>query len=275
MRTAFLALFFATAAAPATATSDPNGDGQNWRNASRANSAERAQARAERRTDSEAQAEPQAQARPRQGWRGPASPLVQPDALLERRRARRGDPTTEQGPDAPAAGQLLPRRGEQSDNLDSIRNWRREERQQLRDVQVRTRPGSRPSAVITPPPGARPDVQAPAPVRVSRHRDDGRDWHRRWRDDRRYDWRRYRERNRWLFNLGYYYDPFGWSYRRYPIGWRLWPSYYDVDHWLHDPWRYRLPPSYGRYRWVRYWDDALLVDIYSGRVVDVIYDFFW
>ena len=32
---------------------------------------------------------------------------------------------------------------------------------------------------------------------------------------------------------------------------------------------------HGPYRWVRYYDDVLLVDIYSGEVVDVIYDFFW
>ena len=32
---------------------------------------------------------------------------------------------------------------------------------------------------------------------------------------------------------------------------------------------------YGPYRWVRYYDDVLLVDVYSGEVVDVIYDFFW
>jgi hypothetical protein len=169
----------------------------------------------------------------------------------------------------------MPRREPPAESGDSVSDWRRQERQTLRDVQVRTRPSARPSAVIKPPPGARPDVQAPAPVRVSRHREDGREWHREWRGDGRYDWRRYRERNRWLFRLGSYYDPFGWNYRRYPIGWRLWPSYYDVDHWLDDPWRYRLPPAYGRYRWVRYWDDALLVDIYSGRVVDVIYDVFW
>jgi hypothetical protein len=36
-----------------------------------------------------------------------------------------------------------------------------------------------------------------------------------------------------------------------------------------------LPPVYGPYRWVRYWDDALLVDVRSGRVVDVIHNFFW
>lgn len=78
-----------------------------------------------------------------------------------------------------------------------------------------------------------------------------------------------------MFQLGYYYDPFGWSYRRYPIGWRLWPSYYEVDYWLNDPWMYRLPPAYGPYRWVRYWDDALLVNIHTGQVVDVVHNFFW
>ncbi|WP_342449817.1 RcnB family protein [Sphingomonas jejuensis] len=36
-----------------------------------------------------------------------------------------------------------------------------------------------------------------------------------------------------------------------------------------------MPPAYGSYRWVRYYDDALLVDVRSGYVVDVIYDFFW
>ena len=38
---------------------------------------------------------------------------------------------------------------------------------------------------------------------------------------------------------------------------------------------YRLPPAWGPYRWVRYWDDALLVDTRTGMVVDVIYSFFW
>jgi hypothetical protein len=28
-------------------------------------------------------------------------------------------------------------------------------------------------------------------------------------------------------------------------------------------------------RWIRYYDDALLVDIRDGYVVDVIHDFFW
>lgn len=96
-----------------------------------------------------------------------------------------------------------------------------------------------------------------------------------WRHDDRYNWRDYRNRNRSLFRLGIYYDPFGWNYRRFNIGWRLWPSHYGSRYWLNDPWQYRLPQTYGPYRWVRYWDDALLVNIYTGEVVDMIPNFFW
>ena len=41
------------------------------------------------------------------------------------------------------------------------------------------------------------------------------------------------------------------------------------------PYAYRLPEAYGPYRWVRYYNDALLVDIRDGRVVDVVNDIFW
>ncbi|MEO6247249.1 MAG: RcnB family protein [Sphingomicrobium sp.] len=104
---------------------------------------------------------------------------------------------------------------------------------------------------------------------------EGRQWTNDWRRDSRYDWRRYRQHNRSIFNLGRYYDPFGWGYRRVSIGFRLYAGYYQSNYWLDDPWQYRLPPVYGPYRWVRYYDDALLIDIYSGQVVDVIEGFFW
>ena len=100
-------------------------------------------------------------------------------------------------------------------------------------------------------------------------------WDRDWRHDHKYDWWGYRNRYRTLYHLGGYYDPYGWNYRRWSIGYSLWPSYYGSNYWLDDPWMYRLPPAYGPYRWVRYYDDALLVDIYTGRVVDVVYGFFW
>jgi Ni/Co efflux regulator RcnB len=55
----------------------------------------------------------------------------------------------------------------------------------------------------------------------------------------------------------------------------MWPSYYRSSYWLSDPWRYRLPYAPPGYRWIRYYDDLVLVDTWDGRVVDVIYDFFW
>ena len=108
-----------------------------------------------------------------------------------------------------------------------------------------------------------------------RHSSSGAQWATHWRNDRRYDWHDWRNRHRTSFHIGFYSDPFGFGYQRMGYGWQLWPSYYQSNYWLRDPWQYRLPPVYGPYRWVRYWDDAVLVDIYSGEVVDVIYDFFW
>jgi Ni/Co efflux regulator RcnB len=100
-------------------------------------------------------------------------------------------------------------------------------------------------------------------------------WSNQWRGDRNYDWRRHREHNRSVYRLGYYRDPYGSRYRRFSIGFSLFPSYYQSSYWLDDPYMYRLPPAYGPYRWVRYYEDALLVNIYTGQVVDVVYDFFW
>lgn len=100
-------------------------------------------------------------------------------------------------------------------------------------------------------------------------------WTNNWRHDRRYDWNSYRNYHRSTFRIGIYYDPFGWNYRPWSIGSYMYPSYYDQSFWLNDPWQYRLPPAYGPYRWVRYWDDALLVNIYTGQVEDVIHNFFW
>lgn len=107
------------------------------------------------------------------------------------------------------------------------------------------------------------------------NRDRDRRWSSHWRSDRRYDWRRHRDHNRSIFRIGRYYDPYRYGYRRFSIGFSLWPNYYQSNYWIDDPWMYRLPPAYGPYRWVRYYDDALLVNIYSGQVVDVIHSFFW
>ncbi|MCP5397341.1 MAG: RcnB family protein [Sphingomonadaceae bacterium] len=79
-----------------------------------------------------------------------------------------------------------------------------------------------------------------------------------------------------MYRLGRYYAPYrDYYYSRISIGFYLDSLFYSNRYWVSDPWQYRLPPVYGPYRWVRYYDDVMLVDIYSGEVVDVIYDFFW
>ena len=113
------------------------------------------------------------------------------------------------------------------------------------------------------------------PLRAERHRRDRPNWSTSWRHNNRYDWHNWRKRHRSLFRLGFYFDPFGWNYRPYSIGWRLWPSYYSSRYWLNDPWHYRLPYAPPGYRWIRYYNDAILVDTWNGEVVDVIYNFFW
>lgn len=108
------------------------------------------------------------------------------------------------------------------------------------------------------------------------YRGNYRDWNRNWRDNSRYDWRSYRSRYHDRYRLGRYYSPYrDWGYSRLRVGVYLAPLFYSSTYWLDDPWDYRLPPAYGPYRWVRYYDDALLVNIYTGEVVDAIYDFFW
>lgn len=113
------------------------------------------------------------------------------------------------------------------------------------------------------------------PLRVDNHRRDRISWSTNWRHDGRYDWHNWRHRHRSIFHLGYYYDPFGWGYQPFSIGWRLWPNYYSSNYWINDPWEYRLPYAPPGTRWVRYYNDALLVDTFTGGVVDVIRDFFW
>jgi hypothetical protein len=101
-------------------------------------------------------------------------------------------------------------------------------------------------------------------------------WNRNWRSDNRYDWQRYRYSNRNLFRSSGYYAPYrGYSYNRLNIGFILDSLFYSNRYWLGDPYQYRLPAAPYGTQWVRYYDDVVLVDVYTGEVLDVIYDFFW
>jgi hypothetical protein len=105
---------------------------------------------------------------------------------------------------------------------------------------------------------------------------DGRNWDRGWRNDRRYNWLGFRQSNRVIFAPGPYFAPFsGHFYRPVGIGFFLDPLFFQPRFFLNDPWAFRLPSAGNRFRWVRYYDDVLLVDIFTGEVVDAIENFFW
>ena len=118
----------------------------------------------------------------------------------------------------------------------------------------------------------RPGTQPPLRVESGRHRDVR--WSTHWRNDHRYDWRERRRHNRSLFHLSLYVDPFGWGYQPYSIGYDLYPGYYQQNYWI-DPGMYGLPYPPPGTQWVRYYNDALLIDMYSGQIVDAIQNFFW
>jgi Nickel/cobalt transporter regulator len=124
--------------------------------------------------------------------------------------------------------------------------------------------------------GWRSDDRRQYDRRAYSHRDNP-SWNRNWRNDNRYDWRGYRNHDGDRYRLGRYYAPHGWNYgyRRLSIGFYLDTLFFSNDYWIDDPWSYRLPAAYGPLRWVRYYDDALLVDVRNGYVVDVVNNFFW
>lgn len=166
--------------------------------------------------------------------------------------------------------QVIDRRQQATDRRVTARERAEQTKERFREIREARRNAPPPPISRTPRPGTQP----PPPPQTSRPTPPV-NWNTSWRNDHRYDWHDYRRRYSWLFNLGFYYDPFGWNYYPYSIGYRMWPSYYSSSFWLNDPWQYRLPYAPPGTRWIRYYDDAILVDMWSGQVLDVIYDFFW
>ncbi|MGZ5933755.1 MAG: RcnB family protein [Rhizomicrobium sp.] len=72
-----------------------------------------------------------------------------------------------------------------------------------------------------------------------------------------------------------YNRPSGWYYQRWVFG-QIFPSiFWARDYWITDYWMFDLPiPPYG-YVWVRYGDDALLINRRTGTVLQVVYGVFY
>jgi Nickel/cobalt transporter regulator len=168
-------------------------------------------------------------------------------------------------------------RNERIEQVQQRFEQRQQDMRDARDFRQSTRPT--PNVMRSPHPLVVSDTPRPGtqpPLREDMRRTSPQvQWNTSWRNDHHYDWHDYRRHHRSIFHLGFYYDPFGWGYSPYQIGWRLWPAYYSNRYWINDPWMYRLPYAPPGYVWVRYWNDALLVDTWTGEVVDEIPDFFW
>jgi Ni/Co efflux regulator RcnB len=100
-------------------------------------------------------------------------------------------------------------------------------------------------------------------------RNDVRDAKREYRED----WRDYRQTHRTVYARGKWQAPF--RYQRFNAGATVRPAYYSSRYYLADPGRYRLPAAGQNMRWVRHYDDVLLINIRTGRVVNVHRNFFW
>jgi len=150
---------------------------------------------------------------------------------------------------------------------EGLRNQRRTEQQLRREYDVGQRDGRRGDW----------NRDGRGDNRWSDRRDSRRgSWNHSWRNDSRYDWQRYRYSNRNLFRSGAYYSPYrNYRYNRLSIGIVLDSLFYSNRYWLSDPFQYRLPPAPYGTQWVRYYNDVVLVDVYTGEVLDVIHDFFW
>jgi len=97
------------------------------------------------------------------------------------------------------------------------------------------------------------------------------------RDMRRGDWSRYHRnlRHDRRFNIGRYYGPSGYRYHRYRFGHRLPRIYFAPRFWLSEFWLYGLFPPPPGLIWVRYGPDALLIDRYTGEIIQVRYNVFY
>lgn len=285
MRNFSLFLLLATSAMPALAQRGDDGDRQSRRASQSEQSENRAQ-RAERPQRAERAERPERSQAREQRQIQVERPVQNEGSRTERIQHYQQQQQAQQG-DGSFSGRVQRHQRRADEQQVQDQSSRNERLERFRQRRLEGNPQAEGGALvprstrIRPIPPTRPEIGQTGPVRhdvrsgrrVDRH--DRHRWANHWRHDRRYDWRRHRDRNRFIFRIGFYSDPFGYNYRRLGLGSYLYPSYYHSNYWINDPWQYRLPPAYGPYRWVRYHNDALLIDIYSGEVVDVIHGFFW
>jgi Ni/Co efflux regulator RcnB len=72
-----------------------------------------------------------------------------------------------------------------------------------------------------------------------------------------------------------YRPPVGFYDRSWVFGDIVPRGWYGSQYYIDDWWTYGLPVPPVGYEWTRIGDDAVLVDTFTGRIVQVVYDLFW
>ena len=93
--------------------------------------------------------------------------------------------------------------------------------------------------------------------------------------DAREDWRDYRNSHRDVYRRPAYVGPRGYAYRPVNVGYRFAPTYYGRNYWINDWNRYRLNAPGRNQRWIRYGNDAALINSLTGVVIAINRGFFW
>ncbi|MGA7711756.1 MAG: RcnB family protein [Rhizomicrobium sp.] len=76
------------------------------------------------------------------------------------------------------------------------------------------------------------------------------------------------------YKIGPYHPPQGWTAHRWAYGEILPRAYWDSQYFLADYWLFGLEVPPAGYEWVRDGDDAILVNTYTGEVLQVEYGVF-
>jgi Ni/Co efflux regulator RcnB len=69
--------------------------------------------------------------------------------------------------------------------------------------------------------------------------------------------------------------PRGYSYQRWAFGMTLPSIFWANNYWINDYYSYGLGAPPPGTVWVRYGDDAVLIDRYTGEILEVVYDQFY
>jgi Ni/Co efflux regulator RcnB len=77
------------------------------------------------------------------------------------------------------------------------------------------------------------------------------------------------------FHYGDYHAPAGYEYRRWNYGERLPAIYFAQQYWIANYWNFGLAWAPDGCEWIRFGPDAILVDVDTGEIVQVVYGVFY